>query len=220
MEYRAVGNRCAVNMDSLNVPLSRKDILTILIHEGFIMTPIDIMALARGCVGASQYRRGARPSEAPSVVDCSSFIKWLFGMRGIWLPRRTIQQCKLGEVVSFYNIVDGDVVFVSGRINYYEHNSDGGVGHVGIAAEGGKTIIHASAKDAVVAEVPFSEFVDKNTFRGARRYISKNPNNTSIMTFETPVSREVETSDDIRWIVLESELFCKFEKFKNKKMKK
>ena len=75
MEYRAVGNRCAVILDSLELPTSREETLAILHHKGFALVEVDIIALARQCIGTSQYRRGSRLFEAPAVLDCSSFIK-------------------------------------------------------------------------------------------------------------------------------------------------
>ncbi len=92
VNYRATGNRCAVIIESLCLPISRKETLTILNEKGFTLIKIDIIALARQHIGISQYRRGAKPSEAPVIVNCSSFIKWLYAQRGIWLPRLSIQQ--------------------------------------------------------------------------------------------------------------------------------
>ena len=133
MEYRAVGNRCAVALNSLRLPISRKETLTILGNKGFALIEVDIIALARQCIGTSQYRRGARLFEAPVIVDCSSFVKWLYAQRGIWLPRRSIQQRELGEVVNLEELVVGDVIFISGSIDYYHDDPANGVGHVGIA---------------------------------------------------------------------------------------
>ncbi len=200
MEYRAVGNHCAVILDSLNLPISREEALAILNHKGFMAVEVDIIALARQCIGTSQYRRGAKPSEAPAVVDCSSFVKWLYGMRGIWLPRRSIQQRELGEAVSLDELVAGDVVFVSGWIDYYHNDPANGVGHVGITTGGG-TVIHAADKKANVVESSLDKFVGKIKFRGARRYL---PKGVEVLTFETPPNREVEIADDIRWIILQS----------------
>lgn len=200
MEYRAVGNRCAVTLDSLHLPISREETLAILSQKGFRVVEIDIIALARQCIGTSQYRRGARPSEAPTVVDCSSFMKWLYAKRGIWLPRRSIQQRELGETVNLDELVAGDAVFVSGRIDYYHNDPANGVGHVGIAT-GDESVIHAANRKANVVESPLDKFVGKTKFRGARRFI---PKGTEILTLETPLNREVETADDIRWIVLQS----------------
>lgn len=200
MEYRAVGNRCAVILNSLCLPSSREETLNMLNHKGFALVEVDIVALARQCVGTSQYRRGARLFEAPVIVDCSSFIKWLYAQRGIWLPRRSIQQRELGEAVNLDELVAGDVVFVSGWIDYYYDDPANGVGHVGIATGDG-TVVHAADRKANVVETPLDKFVGKTKFRGARRYVSKD---VEVLTLETPLNREVEIADDIRWIILQS----------------
>jgi len=200
MEYRAVGNRCAVILDSLRLPTSREEILTILNQKGFVLVEVNIIALARQCIGTSQYCRGAQSSEAPTIVDCSSFIKWLYAQRGIWLPRRSIQQRELGEAINLDELVAGDVVFVSGWIDYYHDDPANGVGHVGVATGDG-TVIHAADRQAHVVEIPLDKFVNKTKLRGARRYM---PKDVEVLTFETPLDREVEIADDIRWIILQS----------------
>lgn len=200
MEYRAVKNRCAVILDSLNLPISHEEILNILNNKGFRVVQVDITSLARQCVGTSKYQRGAKIFEAPLVFDCSSFMKWLYGMRGIWLPRRSIQQRELGEIVKITEIIAGDVVFVSGWIDYYHDDPANGVGHVGIATGDG-TLVHAANKKDGIIETSLHEFVGKDKFRGARRYI---PKSAEVLTLETPADREVEIADDIRWIVLQS----------------
>lgn len=200
MEYRAVGNRCAVILEFLRLPISSEETLATLSPKGFRVVEVDLVALARQCIGTSRYRRGARPSEAPAVVDCSSFVKWLYAMRGIWLPRRSIQQRELGEAVSLDELVAGDVVFVSGVVDYYHDDPANGVGHVGIATGDG-TVIHAADRKANVVESLLDKFVGKAKFRGARRYI---PKGVEVLTLETPLNREVEIADDIRWIILQS----------------
>src|SRR3989344_2046019 len=115
MEYRAVGNRCAVILNSLRLPLiSNEEILKVLSHAGFNLIEVDMVRLARECIGKSMYLRGAQPREAPAVVDCSSLLKWLYGRRGIWLPRRSIQQYELGEAAELDGLIAGDIVFISG----------------------------------------------------------------------------------------------------------
>lgn len=200
MEYRAVGNRCAIILDFLRLPLSREEVLAILIRKEFRVIEVDIIALARQCIGTSLYRRGARLFEAPAVVDCSSFMKWLYARRGIWLPRRSIQQRECGEIVTLDELVAGDAVFVSGWINYYHDAPARGVGHVGIYTGDG-TVIHAADKKANVVESALNTFIGKTKFRGARRYI---PKGVEVLTLETPADREVEIADDMRWIVLQS----------------
>ena len=200
MEYRSVGSRVAVDIDSLRLPISKGEILEILAIKKFKALEIDIVALARKLVGVSEYRRGAKLAEAPAIFDCSSMIKWLYGQCGIWLPRRSIQQRELGEVVEFNQISSGDVVFVSGWIDYYFDDIADGVGHVGIATNC-NTVVHAADKKSGVVETPLGVFVGKNKFRGARRYIQKN---REFVILETPSDREVEIADDIRWIVLQT----------------
>lgn len=199
MEYRSVGNRCAVILDSLHLPISREETFVLLKGKGFVLVEVDIVTLARQCIGTSRYRRGARFFEAPTIVDCSSFIKWLYAQRGVWLPRRSIQQRELGEVVSIDEITAGDVVFVSGWIDYYHDDPANGVGHVGVATDEG-TVVHAANKKVNVVETPLDKFVNSK-FRGARRYL---PKGIEVLTFKTPADREVEIADDIRWIVLQS----------------
>lgn len=200
MEYRAVGNRCAVILEDLDLPIPPEQALDILCKKGFVKIDVDLSGLARQCVGKSQYRRGAQPSEAPDIVDCSSFIKWLFAQRGIWLPRRTIQQKERGEILRGFQVQKDDVVFVSGHINYYRKEPRDGVGHVGIATERG-TIIHAANTKEGIIETSYNDFVSPCKFRGARRYVSHHKN---VITLQTPPAREVEIADDIRWIILQS----------------
>ncbi len=203
MEYRAVGNRLAVNFESLRFQVdlptfiySENTALMMLEKKGFKVLEIDIIALARKCINTSQYRRCAKSSEAPAVVDCSSFIKWLYGQSGIWLPRRSIQQRDMGEIVAFDDIRRSDVVFISGRVDYFHDDPCDGVGHVGIATGTG-TVIHAANSKIGVIETPLSEFVDKK-FRGARRYL---PKNVRVFVLQIPPNREVEIEDDLRWII-------------------
>lgn len=200
MEYRAVGSRCAVILDTLRLPISREETLIMLNHKGFAVVEVDIIALARQCIGTSRYCRGAKLSEAPAVIDCSSFVKWLYAKRGIWLPRRSIQQRELGEAINLGELVAGDVVFVSGWIDYYHDDPANGVGHAGIYTGCG-TVIHAAGKNTNVVESQLDKFASKTKFRGARRYI---PKGAEVLTFETPLNREVEIADDIRWIILQS----------------
>ncbi|MFZ2310952.1 MAG: NlpC/P60 family protein [Patescibacteria group bacterium] len=200
MDYRAAFNRCAVIIDDLRLPVSHEEVLEILHQKGFNKLEVDLIKLARNCLVDSKYRRGSRLVEAPEFFDCSSFIKWLYGQRGIWLPRRSIQQRFLGEVISLNQEIAGDVIFISGAINYYDINSSDGVGHAGIYTGEG-TVVHAANRNLNLVETPLSDFITKSNFRGIRRYL---PVNQEVITFELPLGREVETEDDIRWIILQS----------------
>lgn len=126
-------------------------------------------------------------------------MKWLYGRRGIWLPRYTIQQRQLGEDVSLSHLLSGDLVFTKGRISWYDDDPETGVGHVGVAT-GNETIIHAANSDSGVIEQPLEEFLRNDVFRGARRYL---PSDRTVYTLEAPSRWEVETMDDLRWIILQ-----------------
>ena len=204
MEYRAVKGRCAVSLRSLHVPVSDEQALEILVAAGFSVVEVDIMRIARRCIPLSRsgfihYRRGARMVEAPWVVDCSSFVKWLYGRRGVWLPRRSIQQSERGWPVKLDELVAGDLIFTAGAVSYYYDDPAQGVGHVGMYSGVG-TVIHAADSRAGVIETPLSRFVG-DSFRGARRYI---PRDEKVITLKTPPWREIESSDDIKWIIYQS----------------
>ena len=200
MEYRATSNRCAVVLSSLNLPISNYETLKILEKKGFEKVEVNLIELARQCIGKSQYQRGVKISEAPAVLDCSSFMKYLYAQRGIWLPRRSIQQRELGEIIKLEKICAGDLIFVSGRIDYYFDNPLDGVGHVGIVTDK-NSVIHAANKKNGIIESSVSDFIGKEKFRGARRYV---PNSIEVTTLMIPSSIDVEFSDDLRWIVLQS----------------
>ena len=197
--YRAVENRCAVHFPSLNLPISHDKALEILARKGFERLDIDFADIAQGLVGKSTYKRGARMYEAPKILDCSSLTKYLYAERGIWIPRRSIQQREYGTRVALKEVVTGDLVFTSGHIDYFLDNPNDGVGHVGFATGEG-TIIHAANKRRGIVETSVHDFVG-DSLRGTVRLI---PKEHEIVTLKTPSNREVETSDDIRWILIQS----------------
>lgn len=200
MEYRAVSKRCAVHLPTLNLPVSDEHAMDILIGKGFKVLEVDMIEMARQCISTSTYRRGAKLSEAPHVFDCSSFVKWLYGQRGIWLPRRSIQQRGIGMPIPIESAVRGDVIFTTGYINYYLTDPCDGVGHVGIMTGEG-TVIHSANAKTHVVESSVEDFVGKDEFRGIRRYM---PGDQAMITLEVPYNRDVEVMDDLKWIVLQS----------------
>ncbi|MFA5854300.1 MAG: NlpC/P60 family protein [Patescibacteria group bacterium] len=199
MLHRAVGGRIAVDVPELALPFPENVVVEKLLALGFERLEVDLIELARLCIEHSTYRRGARPQEAPETVDCSSLVKWLFGEYGVWLPRRTIQQRELGHEVSEC-FAAGDVVFCSGRQNwFYEHEHPAsGTGHVGIYL-GNRRVIHAASTKRGVVEDSLEDFLgtEPGAFRGARRYIRP-----ETRIFKIPKHIDVETSDDLRWIIL------------------
>jgi hypothetical protein len=197
--YLAAGKRCAVDFESLKLPVSQEVALNILLKINFKVLDVDLLEIARSCIGKSTYRRGSSIHSAPQQFDCSSFTKWLYAQMGIKLPRRSIQQRELGDTVLISELAPGDLVFVTGRVNYFFDDPESGVGHVGIAT-GEDTIIHAASSRVGVIETDMERFIEKG-FRGAKRII---PKETNVLTLAVPDNREVEWSDDIRWIILQN----------------
>lgn len=136
VEYLAVGNLIAVDFDRLDLrslDLNQADAIRLLEDTGFKRIerdPIDIALKAP----VQTYRRGAMSSKSPWEVDCSSFVKWVFGQCGIWLPRYSVQQICYGREVGMLDtLTPGDVVFSQGRQSYIDR-SGRFVGHVQIVA--------------------------------------------------------------------------------------
>lgn len=196
--YRAINSLCCVDLRELNLSLTDDQAVSILLSKGFRRVNPDIVTIARSVVGKT-YRRGARLYEAPEVFDCSSLTKWLYGQVGIWLPRRAIQQRELGKVVGLSELQPGDLVFGSGWIDRYLEDPSDGVGHVGIATSCA-TVVHAANKKVGVIESSIDEFVEPKKLRGVRRIVDF----PACYFFVLPEEREIETSDDIKWVILES----------------
>jgi cell wall-associated NlpC family hydrolase len=196
VDYRAVGTRCAVKKTTLDKVGPQEEWKNVLATKGFNQIVVDASEIARSVIGKA-YRRGARSDEAPTTFDCSSLIKWIYGQCGVWLPRRTIQQREYGEPVELSRLQNGDVVFTSGQINYYFDDPADGVGHVGIYTGNGH-VIHAANRRVGVVESTLDSFTNGRNFRGSRRYL---PTDGSVIVLETPPHREVETEDDILWIL-------------------
>lgn len=198
--YRSARGRCALDLAWCDFPVPEQDVMAILSREGFRVIDADIVGKARRLVSESRYRRGARMVEAPGVVDCSSFVKWLYAERGIWIPRRAIQQRKTGEAVGPGQVIAGDLVFSRGMHGRRDGDDGDAVGHVALATGEG-TVIHAANGGAGVVEGPLAPLLAADVSRGIRRII---PSGRRVITLSCPSSWEVETADDIRWIVLQN----------------
>ena len=198
MNHHAVGKRCAVSLESLHLPVSISEALCVLELLGFREVSIDVVSLARGLIPFAVHRRGVNAKEAPNTVDCSGLIKWVYGQKGIWLPRLSIQQRAQGEEVTMPHVRAGDACFISGRVDFYDSDPEDGVGHVGLATDEG-TVVHSAGSKIGVVEVSLREFFHRRKPRGIRRYTDQN-----VCTFEIPEAIEVEYSDDFRWLILKN----------------
>ncbi len=197
MIYRSVGNNLTVNLHNLRLPIKHEQVRLMLWQLGFAENKFDLTFLARGLVGKSQYQRGAKSDQAPSIVDCSSMTKWLYGQIGIWLPRHSIDQRSMGRIIN--RPQEGDLIFTAGFRNYYWDNPADGVGHVGIVTRD-ITIIHAANTQRGIVEDPWEEFCKKQeNFRGLRRYL---PPSRDSLFIQMP-NKQVETDRELRWLILQ-----------------
>ena len=158
-----VNNRICIHFPTLIPCLSQDKIDIYLNKKGYLKTFVDIINLAREQLG-KKYLRGSVYSDKSSF-DCSSLTQWLYGQKGIYIPRMSIDQRDFGSPVKIEELKAGDLVFTKGHINYYyENDEDNSVGHVGIYT--GDSIIHAANKKRGVVEDNLNHFLN-NGFRGA-----------------------------------------------------
>jgi len=208
MKTHSVGNKIAVNLNSLNLPVSDRMALEILEQHDVRTIEVDIQSLARGLVGKAQWKFASRWWERPQYFDCSSLTKWIYGKKGIWLPRRPLQQFEFcrqyGDVICSSNdIMVGDLVFLSSP---YKHGiktqSDEGIGHVCISVGGGDLVCATNSElGKGIVEVSIETVLKTRKLRAIGRVCEQA---SSMITLMFPSDREIETTDDVRWIILQS----------------
>lgn len=120
-----------------------------------------MIARARRHLG-TPYVFGA-PVGTTRIFDCSTFTKHVFAESGIWLPRTSRMQGKMGKRVSVRDLQKGDLLFF-----YYpgRYRSNRIVGHVGIYMGNGR-MIHSFPPD--VSIVSLREPKLRKTFLFAKR---------------------------------------------------
>jgi cell wall-associated NlpC family hydrolase len=196
-DFRRVGSRLAVDPRSLKLEISDDRVIELLEQMGCSVVEVDLIEIARNIVPWARYSRGVKKSDAPHKVDCSTFTAWVYGQIGIWLPRRTIQQRRMGRSIGLSRLRAGDLVFKTGRISWYDEDPRDNVGHVGIASGRG-TIVHAVSPERGLFEDSVRDFMGMGEYRGTRRVMPSH----RIVTLELPSEYDIETSDDLRWILL------------------
>jgi len=154
-----------------------------------------MLALARERTGKAAYKRDAKMCDAPHIFNCSTFVKWLYGARGIWLPRYVVQQSECGTAVARNDISPYDLLFFTGSANQYRDNAADGISHVAMAS-GKNTIIHTSSRGTL--EENLDEYLANRELKAIRRILPSE----NVRTLQIPTNAEVEQPDDIRWIVL------------------
>jgi len=206
MDLRNVGNRVAVNLDSLNLRISNEEALKILERKRIKCVKTDIFELAKNLVGVAQWRWGSKQWEAPYYFDCSALTKWLYGQMGIWLPRRGEQQfeyCeKHGSIVNLDNYKRGDLLFLSSHFkNGVLIDFDDGIGHVCMVVEKNRAICSSNSElGQGVVNLLFDDIFATRKLRAIGRVCDF----CSLITLLVPPDREIESSDDIKHIILRS----------------
>lgn len=125
-------------------------------QENRVSTPqpkANILETAKQFLGVP-YKYGG---SSPSGFDCSGFVKYVYGLHGINLPRVAADQAKAGTRVSTPAV--GDLVFFA---------ENGSVVHVGIYA-GNNTFIHANRNQGVTITSLNQQWY-KERYIGANRY--------------------------------------------------
>lgn len=183
----------------LSLPITKKEALDILFKKGYERVIVEIVCIARSCVGKSVYQWNHHPDNAPNFVDCASFVRWLYSQYGIWLPRYSIQQHNYTRPVDWEKRKIGDLIFSEGSYGKYWLNSDDKIGHVGMLASK-DTVIHAAGSKEGVIESGLDSFTKESKFRGVRRMCELN----KTIVLKVRPGRLVENLDDVRWDILNS----------------
>ena len=198
--FRAVDSRCAVDLAEFALPYTMTESRRIL-EEDFECSIVadQTEQLARLLIGHSEYLYAATVDQAPEgKVDCSSFVKWLFAERGIWIPRNAYEQAQVGNPIGRDFLEPGDLVFGRGSYPHATKEHPEGIGHVGIVSEAG-TIIHATGPGVFETDlVTFAKGEER--LRGARRIV---PRPETTVTYQTPPELRIERSIDFYWLLWE-----------------
>lgn len=94
-------------------------------------------------------------------MDCSGFVRAVYNLCGLSIPRTSHDQFKAGEAVAKDDLRDGDLVFFGA--------STDSINHVGIYVGGGK-FVHAPRRGEEIRVTAVNESYFERRFVGARRY--------------------------------------------------
>lgn len=94
-------------------------------------------------------------------MDCSGFVKAVFNLCGVSIPRTSKEQYNTGEAVSRNDLQDGDLLFFGA--------SEDKINHVGIYVGNGK-FVHAPRRGEDIKITAVDESYFEKRFIGARRY--------------------------------------------------
>jgi len=94
-------------------------------------------------------------------MDCSGFVRAVYNLCGLSIPRTSREQFKAGESVAKEDLQDGDLVFFG--------SSEDSINHVGIYV-GSVRFVHAPRRGEEIRVTSVDESYFEKRFVGARRY--------------------------------------------------
>jgi cell wall-associated NlpC family hydrolase len=94
-------------------------------------------------------------------MDCSGFVRAVYNLCGLSIPRSSRDQYTAGDRVSKDDLKDGDLVFFGASVN--------AINHVGIYVGNGK-FVHAPRRGEEIRVSAVNESYFEKRFVGARRY--------------------------------------------------
>lgn len=94
-------------------------------------------------------------------MDCSGFVRAVYNLCGLSIPRTSRDQFKAGDLVTKDSLKDGDLVFFG--------SSSDSINHVGIYVGDGK-FVHAPRQGEEIRVTAVNESYFEKRFVGARRY--------------------------------------------------
>jgi len=94
-------------------------------------------------------------------MDCSGFVRAVYNLCGLSIPRTSRDQYKAGEPVIKEDLRDGDLVFFG--------SSEENINHVGIYV-GGSRFVHAPKRGEEIRATSVDESYFEKRFVGGRRY--------------------------------------------------
>ena len=94
-------------------------------------------------------------------MDCSGFVRAVYNLCGVSIPRTSRDQFKAGDLVTKDDLKDGDLVFFGPSAKE--------ITHVGIYVGGGK-FVHAPRRGEDIRVTEVNESYFEKRFVGARRY--------------------------------------------------
>jgi len=94
-------------------------------------------------------------------MDCSGFVRAVYNLCGLSIPRTSRDQYKAGEAVVKDELRDGDLVFFG--------SSEDAINHVGIYV-GGNKFVHAPKRGEEIRATSIEESYFERRYVGARRY--------------------------------------------------